>query len=94
MTIYIYTASSVHPFCSDVLQLCICSAHLLDGPPSSKYMNSQNVYAMKIINNSLEHSYMTEKGKNIVISLSAFLYGTFHKLYACLHLNIVLVVVQ
>ena len=62
MTIYIYIASSVYPFHADVLQLHICSTHLLDGPPSTKYMNSQKVYAMKIINNSLEHSYMTEKG--------------------------------
>ena len=59
MTIYIYIVSSAHPFHADVLQLCICSVHLPDGQPSSKYMNSQNVYAMKIINNSLEHSYKT-----------------------------------
>ena len=29
--------------------------HLPDGPPSSKYMNLRMFYAMKIINNSLEH---------------------------------------
>ena len=50
VAINIYKASSVHPFCTDVLQLCICSAHLLDGLPSSKDLNSQNVYTMKIIN--------------------------------------------
>ena len=59
VTIYIYIASSAHPFHADVLQLHICSVHLPDGPPSSKYVNLRMFYAMKIINNSLEHS-MTE----------------------------------
>ena len=45
VAINIYKASSAHPFCVDVLQLHICQ----DGLPSSKYLNSQNVYAMKII---------------------------------------------
>ena len=50
VAINIYKVSSVHPFHADVLQLHICSIHLLDGLPSSKYLNSQNVYTMKIIN--------------------------------------------
>ena len=49
VAINIYIASSAHPFHADVLQLHICSMHLPDGLPPSKYLNSQNVYAMKII---------------------------------------------
>ena len=37
VAINIYKASSVHPFHADVLQLHICSMHLPDGLPSSKY---------------------------------------------------------
>ena len=48
VAINIHKASSAHPFCTDVLQLRICSMHLPDGLPSSKYLKSQNVYTMKI----------------------------------------------
>ena len=37
VAINIYIVPSAHPFHADVLQLCICSMPLLDGPPSSKY---------------------------------------------------------
>ena len=80
MTIYIYIASSAHPFHADVSQLCICSAHLLDGPPSSKHMNSHNGHAMKIINNSIEHSYMTEKGMTVLTHKSSIIEDRNEKL--------------
>ena len=63
VAINIYIASSAYPFCADVLQLCICSVHLPAGLPSSEYLNSQNIYAMKIINIIFRTFLQDRKGK-------------------------------